>query len=99
MQLTADNLTFVPQVLSYNDYYPFGMFVPQRNYQSPAYRYGFQGQEKDDEIKGFGNSINYKYRMNNPRVGRFFALDPLFRKYPWNSSYAFSKNRVMDGSV
>ena len=41
-----------------------------------SYRYGFQGQEKDDEVKGVGNSINYKYRMHDPRSGRFFAVDP-----------------------
>ncbi len=62
-----------------------------------SYRYGFQGQEKDDEIKGEGNSVNYKYRMHDPRIGRFFALDPLSAKYPYNSPYAFSENRVVDG--
>jgi hypothetical protein len=48
-------------------------------------------------VKGEGNSVNYKYRMCDPRVGRFFALDPLASKYPWNSTYAFSENRVIDG--
>ena len=48
-------------------------------------------------IKGRGNSLNYKYRMHDPRIGRFFAVDPLAKKYPWNSSYAFSENRVIDG--
>src|SRR5690606_38564167 len=43
------------------------------------------------------NSLNYKYRMHDPRVGRFFAVDPLASIYPWNSSYAFSENRVIDG--
>ena len=33
--------------------------------------------------------------MHDPRVGRFFAVDPLFRKYPYNSVYAFSENRVI----
>jgi RHS repeat-associated protein len=61
-----------------------------------SYRYGFQNQEKDNEIKGAGNSVNYKYRMHDPRVGRFFAVDPLASKYPWNSPYAFSENRVLD---
>lgn len=60
------------------------------------YRYGFQGQETDDEIKGGGNSVNYKYRMHDPRVGRFFAVDPLASEYPWNSPYAFSENRLID---
>ena len=59
------------------------------------YRYGFQGQESDNEIKGTGNSINYKYRMHDPRVGRFFAVDPLAPKYPHNSPYAFSENKVI----
>jgi RHS repeat-associated protein len=61
-----------------------------------AYRYGFQGQESDDEVKGAGNSVNYKYRMHDPRVGRFFAVDPLASKYPHNSPYAFSENRLID---
>ena len=62
-----------------------------------AYRYGFQGQELDDEVgKGHGNSINYKYRMHDPRVGRFFAVDPLTAKYPWYTPYQFSGNKVIN---
>jgi RHS repeat-associated protein len=59
--------------------------------------YAFQGQENDDEIKGEGNSVNYKYRMHDPRLGRFFAIDPIAAEYPHNSPYAFSENRVIDG--
>jgi RHS repeat-associated protein len=89
---------FRPDVLAYNDYYPFGMLVPNRHASWDGdYRYGFQGQEKDDELKGEGNSLNYTFRMHDPRVGRFFARDPLFKEYPWNSPYAFSENRVIDG--
>ena len=73
------------------------MLVPNRHSSSDSYRYGFQGQEKDNEIKGEGNSLNYTYRMHDPRVGRFFAVDPLAPKYPHNSPYAFSENRVIDG--
>ncbi len=65
---------------------------------SDQYRYGFQGQEMDNEIKDVpGSSLNYKYRMHDPRVGRFFAIDPLAPKYPHNSPYAFSENRLIDG--
>jgi hypothetical protein len=42
---------FLPDVVSYSDYYPFGSLVPNRHRSSDDYRYGFQGQEKDDEIK------------------------------------------------
>ncbi|NHN27995.1 hypothetical protein FIA58_020135 [Flavobacterium jejuense] len=75
----------------------FGMTLPGRTHSSTAYRYGFQGQEKDDELKGEGNSLNYTFRMHDPRVGRFLSLDPLAPQYPHNSPYAFSENRVIDG--
>jgi hypothetical protein len=50
----------------------------------------------DNELKGEGNSVNYEFRMHDPRVGRFFATDPLEANFSWNSSYAFSENRVID---
>lgn len=56
----------------------------------------FKRQEQDDEVKGKGNSIDYKYRVNDPRIGRFFSVDPLAQKYAYNSPYAFSENRVID---
>ncbi len=73
------------------------MQMPNRHESDVEYRYGFQGQEGDDEIKGEGNSVNYRYRMHDPRLGRFFKLDPLSYTYPHNSPYAFSENRVIDG--
>ncbi|WP_425236610.1 3-coathanger stack domain-containing protein [Ulvibacterium sp.] len=89
--------SFVPDVVAYNDYYPFGSLLPGRHGNSDDYRYGFQGQEKDDEIKGEGNSINYRFRMHDPRVGRFFAIDPLAGRFSYNSPYAFSENFVIAG--
>jgi RHS repeat-associated protein len=64
---------------------------------SDAYRYGFQGQERDDEVKGEGNSYNYKFRMYDNRFGKFLSRDPLAKDYPHNSVYAYSENRVIDG--
>ncbi len=72
------------------------MTLPNRSGSVGSYRYGFQGQEKDDEVKGEGNSINYRFRMHDPRVGRFFAVDPLTKEYPYYSPYAFSGNRIID---
>jgi RHS repeat-associated protein len=92
---TSPETKFTAEVLSYTDYYPFGYALPGRNASSDSYRYGFQGQEKDDEIKGEGKSYNYKYRMHDPRVGRFFAVDPLTAKYPHYTPYSFSGNKVI----
>jgi RHS repeat-associated protein len=86
---------YTADVVSYSDYYPYGMLMPNRHESAGDYRYGFQGQEMDDEIKGEGNSINYTFRMHDPRVGRFFAVDPLAAKYPYYSPYAFSGNEVI----
>jgi RHS repeat-associated protein len=79
-----------------SDYSPFGVGLDGRTMSSDSYRYGFQAQEGDDEVKGEGNSVNFKYRMHDPRLGRFFAVDPLAFEFPHNSPYAFSENRVID---
>jgi len=36
--------------------------------------------------------------MHDARVGRFWSIDPLASKYPHNSPYAFSENRVIDSN-
>ncbi len=46
-------------VVSAQDYYPFGMMQPGRNMSTGKYRYGFNGKERDDEVKGDGASIDF----------------------------------------
>jgi RHS repeat-associated protein len=58
------------------------------------YRYGFQSQEQDSEL--WEGAVTYKYRVEDPRLGRFFSVDPLYAKFPHNSTYAFSENRLLD---
>ena len=80
---------------STSDYSGFGVQLDGRTANSGEYRYGFQNQEVDNDIKGEGNSVNYKYRMHDPRVGRFFAVDPLAHNFPYNGLYNFSENIVV----
>lgn len=82
---------YEPNLLIYNDFYPFGMTMPGRTYTTQAYRYGFQAQEEYPEF--WGGAVSYKYRVEDPRVGRFFSVDPLFTKYPHYSPYHFSSNQ------
>jgi RHS repeat-associated protein len=63
------------------------MLVPNKHGTSCDYRFGFNGMQKDDELKGEGNSLNYTFRMHDPRVGRFFSVDPLFKDYPQLTPY------------
>lgn len=41
-----------------------------------CYRYGFNGQEKSDEIKGDGNSYTAMFWEYDPRIGRRWNVDP-----------------------
>jgi len=97
--VSMDDSTVVyynPEVVSANDYYPFGSVEPYRTYAeagSTDYRFGFNGKEKDDEIKGPGNQIDYGERAYDPRVGRFLSLDPLEQSYPWYTPYQFAGNK------
>ena len=79
-------------VIAYNNYYPFGMQQPNRNFDSQEYRYGFNGKEKDDELKGQGHHYDYGFRVYDSRGGRFLSQDPLFKSYPWYTPYQFAGN-------
>jgi RHS repeat-associated protein len=60
-----------------------------------SYRYGFQGQETDDEVTGSESHVAFKYRIHDARLGRFLSVDPLSREYAHNSPYAFAENKVV----
>jgi len=72
------------------DYYPFGALKPGRIYSSSEYKFGFNSLEKDNEIKGNGNSINYGARIYDPRVSRFLSIDPISSQFPFYSPYQFA---------
>ena len=58
----------------------------------PHYRNLFNGQETDNEVYGNGALFAFEYRMHDTRIGRFWSVDPLTAKFPWNSPYAFAEN-------
>ncbi len=86
-------LYFTADVLSATDYYPFGMMMVGRNLEGVDYKYGFNGQEKDNEIYGRGNSYTAEFWQYDARLGRRWNVDPVV-KY-WESPYTcFSGNPV-----
>lgn len=64
--------------------------LPNRHGNSDSYRYGFNGKEKDDELKGEGNSYDFGARFQDPRIGRWFSTDPVIKAN--KSSYQFGGN-------
>lgn len=50
------------------------------------HRYGMNGQEKDDEVAGEGNSYTAEFWQYDGRLGRRFNTDPV--KKAWINEYA-----------
>jgi len=65
---------------------------------SNGYRYGYGTQEKDDDIiQGLYTAEYWEY---DTRLGRRWNVDPMFRKYPWQSPYAtFNNNPIYFSDV
>jgi len=66
------------------------IFFSEEKTGAGLYRYGFQGQERDDEVKGEGNSYDFGARMYDSRLGRFLSLDPMKKRYPYMAPYVFA---------
>ncbi|RYZ77736.1 MAG: hypothetical protein EOP04_30835 [Proteobacteria bacterium] len=74
-------------------YYPFGMMMPGRKYSaSDGYRYGFNGKENDNDVKGEGYQIDYGERIYDPRLGRFYSVDPMYKDFPELTTYQYGSN-------
>jgi RHS repeat-associated protein len=68
--------------------------MPGRQFNANAYKYGFNGKENDNEIKGAGNSYTTDYREYDSRLGKWWSNDPIVK--PWESPYAsFSNNPIL----
>jgi RHS repeat-associated protein len=81
-------------VVAASDYLPYGWVMPGRQVSSTNYRYGYNGQEEDKEWRG-GQAVSFKYRIHDPRLGRFLSIDPLASDYPWYTPYQFAGNKVI----
>lgn len=74
------------------DYSPFGVSLDGRLMEEKSYRYGYQGSEGDNEVKGNENSYTTEFRQLDPRLGRWTSLDPLLKNFPWQSPYISMDN-------
>jgi RHS repeat-associated protein len=93
LQHSTDGITvdyYNADVVSAQDYYPFGMEMPGRQYNATTgYRYGFNGKENDNETSW----QDYGFRIYDRRDGRFLSVDPLSNSYPWYTPYSFAGNK------
>ena len=71
------------------------MQMPGRTFNSSESRFGFNGQEKVDEIAGNGNHYTAEFWEYDPRTGERWNNDPVVKA--WESPYAtFSDNPILN---
>jgi hypothetical protein len=94
-KVSSATIYFNPEITSVSDYYPFGAPITGRSFSSSEnYRFGYNTQEKTDEISGPGNHNTATFWEYDPRLGRRWNLDPVVK--PWESLYAcLSDNPIL----
>ena len=92
--LNGEYTGFKADIASATDYYPFGMEMPGRTISSEKSRFGFNTQEKTDEIAGKGNHNTAQFWEYDTRTARRWNVDPV--KDHTQSSYAtFNGNPIL----
>jgi RHS repeat-associated protein len=94
-----DNFTLAHErssLMEETHYYPFGLIMAGISSKAAGTIQNkektFQGQRFDDDL-GL-NWVQFKWRNHDPQIGRFIEIDPLAEEYEYNSTYAFSENKV-----
>ncbi len=77
--------------------YPFGMLMPGRHQEinGNPYTYGFNGMERDEEVKGAGKHYSFSNYGYDPRLGRRWRPDAHAGDYPFISPYAYTLNNPL----
>jgi len=95
----GDGIVINAEIRREQNYYPFGLehrgynntiSGPKNNLKT------YQGQEFTDDLNL--NTHEWKFRVSDPAIGRFWQIDPLTEKYTYNSTYAFQENKLGMGT-
>jgi hypothetical protein len=85
---TLDSVNYQQQSASVSS----TQLVQVSNKLNDGYRFGFNGQEKVDEIAGAGNHTTAEFWEYDTRLGRRWNRDPKFFKYPGETPYSVMHN-------
>jgi len=80
---------YIADVVTANDYYPFGMLQPGRKYaqNSSSYRYSINSQEKESDLND--NITTAQFWEYDSRLARRWNVDPIYQISPYG---CFSNN-------
>jgi RHS repeat-associated protein len=90
-----DGVITAAEIRREQNYYPFGMTwqgVNSTIRNATNNLKTFQGQELTEDL-GL-NTHEWRYRMSDRSIGRFWQIDPLSEDYVYNSTYAFQENKM-----
>ncbi len=80
------------------NYYPFGLEHKGYNGASYGVKNNLKTYQKQEFTEELGlNTHEWKYRMSDAAIGRFWQVDPLAEDYVYNSTYAFQENKLGSG--
>ena len=93
-----DGMVGTNEIRREQNYYPYGL--EHRGYNTGSYGAKnnlktYQGQEFNEDL-GL-NTHEWRYRMSDPALGRFWQIDPLAEDYDYQSPYNFSENDPVSG--
>ncbi len=77
-KVSSGTIYFNPEISSISDYYPFGAPIQGRSFSSTEYRFGYNTQEKTDEIAGPGNHNTATFWEYDGRLVLRWNQDPKF---------------------
>jgi hypothetical protein len=79
------------------NYYPYGSQISSLTWESDDARFGFQGQQRDDEIAGAGVANHTHHRENNTLDLGWRSIDPEAALFPSMSPYnLYGCNPIMN---
>ena len=81
------------------NYYPFGLEHRGYNNALVGAISNFKTYQNQEFTEDLGlNTHEWKYRISDPALGRFWQIDPLAEDYVYNSTYAFQENKLGMGT-
>jgi len=95
--MITDDYNVASPILEAYSYYPFGLQQKGIGLTQAGslhnFKNTFQKQELNEDLGV--DLYEFRYRMDDPQIGRFWQIDPLADKYEYNSTYAFSEKKVI----
>ena len=94
-KILLDSL-FQADVVSANDYYPFGMIIKSRSFVTEEYRFGYQGSEKDNDLGE--NNYTTHFRQLDTEIVKWWSIDPKTAQTPSESPYTTMGNNPIQNN-